>query len=352
MVFCIAVPATRVIVVGASAGGITAVRTFLNKLPTDIPAAIFVVVHTSPDGPGMLATVLSRATRLRVVSPEDRGMIRNGCVYVAPPDYHLIIDGRHLRLTRGPREHRFRPAVDPLFRTAAEHYGARTIGVILSGHMADGTHGMELIKQAGGVTMVQHPDEAQVPSMPLNAMRLGGIDYVLPVEEMASVIMGLLMKGRQRGTRKSQPKRPLKTEIPTPERPGTDALRTHDFKEPLSPFTCPDCGGTLREIKEKDLVRYRCHVGHGFNSESLRDGMDEKLEETLWSALRAIEENIELRSRMLTRAKNRRLTAFTAALEQEIAEMTQRAAALRRLLVGPREQGEPRARARTRQAHG
>ena len=122
------------------------------------------------------------------------GLIRDGCVYVAPPDYHLIIDGRHLRLTHGPREHRFRPAVDPLFRTAAEHYGARAIGIVLSGHMADGTHGMALIKQAGGVAMVQHPDEAQVPSMPLNAMRRGGIDYVLPVEEMATVIMGLPLK--------------------------------------------------------------------------------------------------------------------------------------------------------------
>jgi two-component system chemotaxis response regulator CheB len=353
MVSASVVRATSVIVVGASAGGITAVRTLLNKLPTDIPAAIFIVVHTSPDGPGMLATVLNRATRLTVVNAEDGELIRDGCVYVAPPDYHLIIADRHLRLTHGPREHRFRPAVDPLFRTAAEHYGARTIGIVLSGHMADGTHGMALINQAGGVTMVQHPDEAQVPSMPLNAMRRGGIDYVLPIEEMATVIMGLLMKGRQRGTRKSPRKRPLKTEIPTPERPGTDALRTHEFKEPLSPFTCPDCGGTLREIKEKELVRYRCHVGHGFNSESLRDGMDEKLEETLWSALRAIEENIELRSRMLTRAKNRSLTAFTDTLEQEIAEMKPRASALRRLLAGPFEQREPLGgSARKRHAHG
>jgi two-component system chemotaxis response regulator CheB len=144
----------------------------------------------------------------------------------------------------------------------------------------------------------------------------------------------------------------LKTEIPTPERPGTDALRTHEFKAPLSPFTCPDCGGTLREINEKDLVRYRCHVGHGFNSESLRDGMDEKLEETLWSALRAIEENIELRSRMLTRAKHRRLTAFIGTLEQEIAEMNQRAAALRRLLLDTREHAASRTRSPKRQAHG
>jgi two-component system chemotaxis response regulator CheB len=346
------VPATNVIVVGASAGGIAAVRTLLNKLPENVRAAIFVVVHTSPDGPGKLANVLDRATRLTVVTAEDGMVARHGHVYVAPPDYHLIVDGRYVRLTRGPREHRFRPAVDPLFRTAAEHYGARAIGVVLSGHMADGTHGLTLIKE-GGVAMVQDPDEAQAPSMPLNAMRRGGVDYVLPAKEMAGVIMGLLMSERDRHPRKSPRARPGKTEAPNPERPGTDALRTHDFKGPPSPFTCPDCGGTLWEIKEKNLVRYRCHVGHGYNSESLQAGMDEKLEDTLWTALRAIEENIELRSRMRMRATDQRLTAFSGKLDQDIADMKQRATALRRLLLDPRGHASMRSRhARKRQSHG
>jgi two-component system chemotaxis response regulator CheB len=344
---------TNVIVIGASAGGIGALRTLLNKLPQDIPAAIFVVVHTSPDGPGLLAAVLDRGTELTVMTPDDGMPIRDGRVYVAPPDYHLIIDGRKLRLTRGPREHRFRPAVDPLFRTAAEHYGARTVGIVLSGHMADGTHGLMLIKEAGGITMVQDPDEAQVPSMPLNAMRRGKVDYVLPVDEMARVMMGLLTNARDHRARHPVQARRHKTEAPNAERPGIDALRTNQRKGPPSPFTCPDCGGALWEIKEKenDLVRYRCHVGHGFTSESLRDGMDDKLEDTLWTALRAIEENIELRSRMRARAKDRRLTTFTASLEQEIAHMKERAAALRQLLSGPRpDTGVRPERARKRQS--
>jgi two-component system chemotaxis response regulator CheB len=132
-----AVPATKALVVEASSGGIGAVRTLLSKFPQNASAAIFVVVHTSPGGPGMLPTVLSRATRLTVVAPQDGVLARNGHVYVAPPDYHLIIDGRRVRLTHGPREQRFRPAVDSLFRTAAEYYGARTIGIVLSGHMAE-----------------------------------------------------------------------------------------------------------------------------------------------------------------------------------------------------------------------
>ena len=202
--------------------------------------------------------------------------------------------------------------------------------------------------------MVQDPDEAQVPAMPLNAMRHGPVDYVLPVEEMARVMMGLLTNPRHRRDRKSPKARRPRTETPNAERPAIDALRTGERKGPPSPLTCPDCGGVLWEIKEKDLVRYRCHVGHGFTAESLRDGMDDKLEDTLWSALRAIEENIELRSRMQLRAKGSRLTTFTSSLERESAEMKERAAAPRRLLLGPKDQPSGRTeRARKRQSsHG
>lgn len=345
-------PTTHVIVIGASAGGITAVRTFLNRLPEKVPAAVFVVVHTSPDGPGLLAAVLDRATPLKVLRAENGIEIRDGHVYVAPPDYHLIIDGRRARLSHGPREHRFRPAIDPLFRTAAQHFGARTVGIVLSGHMADGTHGLALIKKAGGVTLVQDPDEAEVPSMPLTAMRHVGVDYVLPVEEMARVIMGLLMNPRKGQTRKSRPGGAIQTEKPNAEQPGADALRTGALDRPPSPFTCPDCGGSLWEIKESGLVRYRCHVGHGFTADSLREGMDEKLEETLWSALRAIEEGIALRSRMKERAKTQRLKAFASSLDDEVAEMVRRAEALRQLLLNPHRHAVPQTeRPRSRLKH-
>jgi two-component system chemotaxis response regulator CheB len=182
--------------------------------------------------------------------------------------------------------------------------------------MADGTHGLALIKQAGGVTLVQDPDEAQVPSMPLNAMRQVGVDYVLPVEEMARVIMGLLVNPRNGQTRKSSPAGPVRTEQPNPERPGTDALRTGERDGPPSPFTCPDCGGTLWEIKEPGLVRYRCHVGHGFTADS------------------------------------QRLTSFASTLDDEIADMERRAEALRRLLLNPHEYAEPHTQpSRKRQKH-
>jgi two-component system chemotaxis response regulator CheB len=197
---------------------------------------------------------------------------------------------------------------------------------------------------------VQDPDDAEVPAMPLNAMRRGTIDYVIPVAEMARVITGLIMNAPQRHARTSPRSHSQKPETPGPERPGTDALRTGELGPP-SPLTCPDCGGSLWEVKDHDLVRYRCHVGHGFNSDSLRNGMDEKLEDIL-SALRAIEEAIELRTRMMAHAKDRQLTEFTATLDREIAEMKGRANALRELLIGPAQQKRPRNGRRKRQAHG
>ena len=292
----------------------------------------------------------SRATALTVVTPDAAIPIREGHVYVAPPDYHILVDRARVHLSHGPREHRFRPAIDPLFRTAARHYGARTIGVVLSGHMADGTHGLSRIRQAGGITIVQDPDEAEVPAMPLNAMRQVPVDYVLSVGEMARVIMGLLTN--RRGARKSGLVRSKRTEKPSAEQPTEDALRTHEMTGPPSPFTCPDCGGTLWEIKEGDLVRYRCHVGHGFTVDSLRDGMDDKIEDTLWSALRAIEEAIELRTRMRERAKGQRLVALADTLDSDIVGLKRRADALRELLLNTGQRVRPLTKRSLSRKHG
>ena len=331
-------PANNIIVVGASAGGISAVRTFLNGLPEKLPAAIFVAIHTSPEGPGLLAAVLGRGTPLAVATAEDGALIRHGRVYVAPPDYHLIVGKRRVHLSHGPREHRFRPAVDPLFRTAAQHHGPNTIGVVMSGHMADGTHGFKLIKRAGGVTIAQDPDEAEVPAMPLNAMRHDAVDYVLSTHEMSRVIMGLLTNMR-RGRGKA-PHNTVKPETPGAEYAEVDALKSGELNGPPSPFTCPDCGGTLWEIKDEGLMRYRCHVGHAFTVDSLREGMTEKIEETLWTALRAIEEAVELRKRMQARGTRQRLTTFVKSLDSEIADLDERAAALRALLLHPKKHTE------------
>ena len=243
-----AMPTHDIIVIGASAGGLDAVTNVVKRLPSNLPATVFIVIHSSPEGPGLLPEILGRAATIPVTAARNRERIVRGHIYVPPADFHLVISDGHLRLSHGPREHRFRPAVDPLFRSAAEHYGPRVIGVVLSGSMADGTHGLMLIKSRGGVAIAQDPDDALFPAMPRSAIERVHVDHVLPSEQIGAVITELTMV-RATGPR-SRPKasvRPGKAgpRETTPETPGVDALRTGALDTPPSPFTCPDCGGTL-----------------------------------------------------------------------------------------------------------
>src|SRR5581483_10023518 len=171
----------NIVVVGASTGGLDAVSTVLRTLPSKLPASIFIVLHTSPQGPGLLSGILERISALPIETPRDRQVILQGRVYLAPPDYHLLLAPGQMRLNHGPREHRFRPAIDPLFRSAALYYGPRVIGVVLTGNLADGSYGLRTIKRAGGLAIVQDPAEAVAPSMPSAALAHTQADYVLPV---------------------------------------------------------------------------------------------------------------------------------------------------------------------------
>ena len=347
-----------IIVIGASAGGLTAVRTVVSDLPKNLRAAIFVVVHTSPEGPGLLAEILDRAGDLPAVTARSGMSFEHGRIYVAPPDSHLLVERGYMRLSRGPREHRFRPAIDPLFRTAAGLFGSRVIGVVLSGNLADGSHGLMLIKESGGTAIVQDPSEAVVPSMPENALQRVKADHVLPAHAIGAIITDLVMNGhvrapqpaRRKSTDKGRMRRAKMVEKPNAEEPNSDALETGAMPGPPSPFTCPDCGGTLWEFKNGDLVRYRCHVGHGFTEQSLAVQQNGRVEDALWTALRAIEESIELRKRMAARAKTRNLTAVVPTLTRDIAEYESRADALRDLLLRPEGNGHKR-RLPKRQRH-
>ena len=180
-----------IIVVGASAGGIEAVRTLIGALPADLSASLFIVVHTSPEAPGMLADIFNRSGKLPATHATDGERIQKGRIYVAPPDRHLLVEPNRVRVTRGPKENRFRPAVDPLFRSAAQTYGPRVAGIILTGYMDDGTAGLWTVKQLGGTAIVQDPADALVPFMPLNAMTHVKVDYCLPLEEIASLLVRL-----------------------------------------------------------------------------------------------------------------------------------------------------------------
>jgi two-component system chemotaxis response regulator CheB len=221
------------------------------------------------------------------------------------------------------------------------------IGVILSGSMADGTHGLMIIKQRGGVAVVQDPTDALFPAMPQSAIERVRVDHVLPSKQIGAVITELTMTTAvaRRGSKR-------RSTEPSAEHPGTDALESGAFDKPPSPFTCPDCGGTLWELKQGGLVRYRCHVGHGFTEESLAAGENGKFEDTLWSALRALEELIELRRRIAQRGRTGKLTSIIAGINRDIRDLEQQADTLRAVLLSrPSSAGVRKRGAQKRSSH-
>lgn len=323
-------PTTRdIIVIGASAGGLTVLCELMRGLPMRLPAAVFIVVHTSADNPGVLPQILARFGPLPVAFAHDGETIERGRIYVAPPDHHLLIERDRVRVTHGPKENGFRPAVDPLFRTAARSHGPRTIGLVLSGALNDGTHGLALIAEAGGVALAQDPQEALIPSMPLSAIQNVEVRRVLHSTEIAGVLADLVHET-----------------VDDPDDPPTDpdvALVGASLQQQAPPgapsgYTCPECGGAMWEIRELDrLLRFRCHVGHGFTAESLNAKQELALEAAMWTALRALEEHSALCRRMAERAEERKLNCLASRYRRDADEGAVRADMIR----GALEQAKP-----------
>ena len=287
-------PGKTIIVIGASAGGIEPIRTILRALPAGFGGSIFIVVHTAPDSPGVLHAIFDGAGPLRAVGVEGNVRIAPAHVYVAPPDRHLIIEPGTVCLTRGPKENRFRPAVDPLFRSAAQTYGPRVVGIILSGGLDDGTSGLWTVKQLGGTTIVQDPREAWAPSMPESAIRHVRVDHVITVDEIAPLLIRLAAgdaDAKEGGDRIVPEDVSIEVNIAKEDK-ATEAgvLR---LGVP-SIYACPECHGVLLEMKQGAPLRFRCHTGHAYTFESLLSEMDEGIEATLWSAIRALEERAML----------------------------------------------------------
>ncbi|GAB3857506.1 chemotaxis protein CheB [Hymenobacter terrigena] len=300
------------IVVGTSAGGMPALAEFVAHLPATLPAAVLVVQHFAPDSNGQqLVERLARHTALPCRLPTDGEHLMAGTLYLAPPDRHLLAkDGSvpHLLVTKGPRENHYRPAADALFRSAAVAYGTRVVGVVLTGMLHDGTAGLEFIKRCGGIAIVQDPQEAEFPSMPESALQNVDVDYVVPLSQMAF----LLDEITHTPPPQRQPDIPedLKQEAAIAERVVGDSMAVASLGHPV-PLTCPDCGGNLWEVDQGKVLRYRCHTGHAFNAESLLHNSQQQLEETLWVALRMMEERKNLLTGMAVRG------AGTYSIQQE-----------------------------------
>ncbi|MFN2645314.1 MAG: chemotaxis protein CheB [Burkholderiales bacterium] len=287
-----------IVVIGASAGGMGALEKLVAGLPADLPAAVFVVWHLAPGVSTVLPAVLGRAGRLPAAAPKDGDPIRPGHIYIAPNDHHMLLERGYIRVTKGPKENRFRPAVDPLFRSAAYIYSTRVIGVVLSGALDDGTAGLWAIKMRGGTAIVQDPADAMHRSMPLNALDNVDVDYTLPVADIGPLVGRL--------TRQQAAPEPL---FAPRERERMDAeIKIAGERDPrvadvlrygeFSPFTCPECHGVLSMFRDGNLMRFRCHTGHAVSSGTLLESATAQIEQKLLDALRALDETIMLLNQM------------------------------------------------------
>jgi two-component system chemotaxis response regulator CheB len=323
----------RIVVIGASAGGVDALMQIARELPADFPAPIFVVLHIPRDSPSLLAHILSRQGALTAKEAEDGERYRNGIIYVAPPDRHLLVlgDGT-LRTARGPRENRHRPAVDPLFRSAAAAAGRNVVAVLLTGALDDGTAGLLSIKTYGGVAIVQDPNDALYPGMPASAIEhVNGIDYVLPLSDIGRQLT-LTVNASPPAGEAPAPDRILLMEVRMAEL-EPDALHDDDRPGQPSPYSCPDCGGVLWEVAEKEYLRYRCRVGHAYSPETMLNAQSEVLEEALWMAVKTLEESARLSKRLAAAEHSRGHDWLARRFEQKEAEVRGRVEVIRRHLL-------------------
>jgi two-component system, chemotaxis family, protein-glutamate methylesterase/glutaminase len=320
-----------IVVVGASAGGVEALADLAASLPGDLSAAVFVVLHLPATGTSALPEILHRHGPLPAAHVRDGEPIRPGRIYVAPPDHHVLLRTGHVHLSRGPREHGHRPAIDPLFRSAAREYSTRVIGLVLSGALDDGTAGLLAIKSRGGIAVVQDPADALYPGMPSNALEHVPVDHVLPATSMGELLARLVADPAE------PPSDPAPTGMQVEVEMEGFSLEAFEGNHPGRPsgFSCPDCNGVLWQIRDGDLERFRCRVGHAWSPEGLLTQQSEALEAALWVALRSLEERAALARRLAEPARQRGHSITATRFEEQAAEAQQAARLVRDLLVDP-----------------
>lgn len=317
-------PAT-IIVVGASAGGVEAIRALVAELPADIDAAVFVVLHIGAHRSD-LPWLLTRAGLLPARHPEDGETIERGHIYVAPPDHHMLVETGFITLTKGPRENWARPAIDPLFRSAARAYGSAVVGVILTGGLNDGTAGMIEIKATGGVTVVQDPEEALTPNMPRSVLEHVEVDHVVSLNEIGSLLTQLAR--RAVGARPS---------LVHATGDSQERGMTGEFTLNLpAAITCPDCGGALRRSELGSLTQFSCHIGHVYTAEVMLAAQFLQMERALETALRSLSERADLCRQMAAKLSGQDASVAARNLwnvaSQEAVDRTE---PLRQLLTAP-----------------
>jgi two-component system, chemotaxis family, protein-glutamate methylesterase/glutaminase len=303
-----------IIVIGGSAGALEAIPQLVRGLPEDLAAAVFVVIHTTPRADSRLASILTKAGSLPAVVAEDEEPIQNGRIYVARPDCHMVLQEGRVRLLRSTRENGSRPAIDPLFRSAARAYGPRVVGVLVSGVLSDGTAGLMAIKLRNGVAIVQDPEEALYPGMPAKARESVELDAVLPVADIAATLVRL----NRAPVQEREPTMDLTSEERVLETIQSDfAEQEHDQRD-ASPslVSCPECGGTLWEFHQGKLLQFQCHVGHRYMPDALLLEQTETLERALWASVRMLQEKATVSRQLAHRHRQAGQTQAAARFEE------------------------------------
>lgn len=325
-------PDHPIVVIGASAGGVSALSTLVQELPADFSAAVYIVLHIPAQTPSRLQEILGRVCKLPVSSARDGEPIRAGRVVVAPADRHLMLDRGHVRVTRGPKECRVRPAIDVLFRSAAAAYGPSVIGVVLTGTLDDGTAGLWAVKDRGGVALVQQPETAEYPSMPESALRHVEVDGAFAIDDIAKELVRRVARGIARHELPAPPPERMRIEnLIAREGNGLQAGSLELGEK--SKYTCPSCHGALVQIEEGAIVRFRCHTGHAFSIKTLLAEVTDAIDTGLWDTLRAVEERILLLQQIEALATLEGATGAAAAAGAQARDAQARVEALRALVL-------------------
>lgn len=325
-----------IVVIGASTGGIEALKVLISALPKDLRSSLFVVVHTAASSPNILYKILDNAGPLPCSTATDWEEIKRGHIHVASADHHLLLESPgYVRLSRGPKENRFRPAVDPLFRSAAHAFGPRVVGIILTGFLDDGTAGLWAVKDRGGTAIVQDPERAVAPSMPLNALRHVEVDHCLPLEQIPRLIARLAntpadVKGATPVSKE------METEVSIARESNSLDIGIQNWGKP-SLYACPECHGVLLQLQEGSNLRFRCHTGHAYSIESLLSHLGEQTEDVLWNAIRALEETILLMDSMASHLANHDHVEASRALSAKADEARRRARSVREIVMKHKE---------------
>jgi two-component system chemotaxis response regulator CheB len=330
----------HLVAIGCSAGGIEAMRELLSMLPADFPSPIALVTHIAPDAPRLLHEVLSRSGPLPAISPVNGERLRDGTIYVAPPDCHMLIEPGRVRLAKGPKENRFRPAIDPLFRSAAQVYGPAAIGVILTGNLDDGAAGLWAIKKLGGIAIVQDPNEAMFPSMPEHALQAVTPDYCVRLREVAPLLVRLTSVPVEEVAHMDVPE-DLEIEVKIANEQDPLKVGVERIGTPSS-IACPECHGVLRQWKEGGRTRFRCHTGHAYSADSLLSEITEGIENSMWNTIRSLQEGSMLMRQLSSHWEESHGAGTSIKLQERAKELERRADHLRDLLqTTPVQSAEP-----------